>query len=432
MRTLDIALLKAVNAAILEDILVRGVLDDDTLAFHKLATFVIETDKARQRARKRYQLRREHLHSVQHSAWRKLRWCIFKDKSDDAAFRMCGMSAAAFIYLTELVGSACPERVPGRKRGPGNTYLLDHIDITGLALRYLTSTVDTTGLILEFNVTATQIIYGIRDGLKAINLALANHELASIHLPNVETAAKWAAMIADPSTSGLAVPAGMDVKCIGWLDGFVTAMRRPGKNYYRQRSYYNGKHRIIGVNSNVGFAPTGIIWYASLNNPGSWHDYECAVPLCRAMKVFLPGFGVLADVAYRSAESKGAFVTIGQSYDALPSDLRSLLALRELERWITKKRQAVEWGIHGFKQEFKRLDLKLTENDELRGDLLLACARLHNFKLRFGGHRSQIRTVYYEATKLAVQMVAEDEERLEDLTADPLAALAEAADGADE
>ena len=61
---------------------------------------------------------------------------------------------------------------------------------------------------------------------------------------------------------------------VGFVDGLSIAIMEDEDS---QATSYNGFYGDTRCN-NV-FAPTGKIFYAIINNPGSWHDTQVAFPL---------------------------------------------------------------------------------------------------------------------------------------------------------
>lgn len=65
---------------------------------------------------------------------------------------------------------------------------------------------------------------------------------------------------------------------VGFVDGLsIAIMEDEDEDEDSQATSYNGFYGDTRCN-NV-FAPTGKIFYAIINNPGSWHDTQVAFPL---------------------------------------------------------------------------------------------------------------------------------------------------------
>ena len=59
--------------------------------------------------------------------------------------------------------------------------------------------------------------------------------------------------------------------CIGLVDG-VSVPAQCCSEVTAQNAAYNGYRHDTNVNNVLAFSPTGMVMYAAINYPGSWHD----------------------------------------------------------------------------------------------------------------------------------------------------------------
>jgi hypothetical protein len=189
-------------------------------------------------------------------------------------------------------------------------------------------------------------------------------------------------------------PLGFDSVPFGWIDGTVLPIPKPTDPIV-QRLYYSGKHKMHCVNNVMVFVPDGtIVWY-SLNHPGAQHDYTISRRLLdeRLLGPSTPPlYGLLADVGFRSQYAERAFITVRKAGE-LPRRVGPKQS-KVIDRWMFKHRIAVEWAFATLKNGFQRLRYPLPRDPFERKSILEVIVWLHNFRLRFGGVRNQLRTVY--------------------------------------
>ena len=132
--------------------------------------------------------------------------------------------------------------------------------------------------------------------------------------------------------------------------------------------------------SNVfAFYSTGKIFYAVINNPGSWHDTQVAFPLVMMVLAFIGIYALCVDSGFkRSGILKDKFV------GPLSRKARAKLPRGpERDRFIRKSsvhvslRQASEWGMRALQGSFSRLKARLS--------LILSILLLHNFRTQYMG-----------------------------------------------
>lgn len=322
-------------------------------------------------------------------------WGRIRASKDDAAYvDFLGLSRHAFKRLAR----ACAPFMRGRVRGKvGRQYLLDYIDIVAAVLHFMHSTSQQKEMNYAFGVTQTQFREALKIGFPAVHAGLDTLPQAWVYWPTEEQREQFFRdLTAKSSGGGADMPADIDVKPYGWIDGTFLSIPDPSDPRV-QRAYYSGKTKRCGVNCLFVFAPDGtIIWY-NINQPGTMHDWPMARRLVRdflRVDEFNPsGWGLLADVGFRTIDTKDIFLTLQAPGETGPK------MSKRVSRWITRKRQAVEWGIKDFKRLFPRLKGCLPANKDTRNLMLEMCVLLYNFRLRYDEGNSQIATVYRDAAK---------------------------------
>lgn len=148
----------------------------------------------------------------------------------------------------------------------------------------------------------------------------------------------------------------------------------------------------------------GIITYAVLNAPGSWHDAKVARPIYDLLLKSTPeGYYLIADTAFpRGTDSiQGRIRAPIKSGQRLPSDEQERDDLIAFCNQLVSYRQTAEWGMRALRGSFARLRLPLDINDpDGRADLLELCVRVNNVRAELVGI-NQIRNVYMPIWKEA-------------------------------
>jgi hypothetical protein len=142
------------------------------------------------------------------------------------------------------------------------------------------------------------------------------------------------------------------------------------------------------------FSPTGKIFFACINHPGSWHDATVSLALARTVIERLDPFALCVDQGFpRSGELFGRFVGpySKSSMKKIAPNLRAPLVHQT--NVYTSLRQASEWGMRALQGTFTRLTTRLTSDSRKRHDLILSVVLLHNFRTEVMGV-NQIATVF--------------------------------------
>ncbi len=180
---------------------------------------------------------------------------------------------------------------------------------------------------------------------------------------------------------------------IEFLDG-VQIRIQSGESEVEQSKYYSGHLKDTCCNNVFLFGPDGILYFASFNAPGSWHDSMVAAWLIDEAANFLGAFKICVD--------KG-FPMSGRVFDKFVGPLstkrlnqiaRNLRAhIQMMSHIYTSLRQGSEWGMRALQGSFARLTSRMTSCKETRATIIEAFFLLHNFRTTHVGI-NQIATVF--------------------------------------
>lgn len=262
--------------------------------------------------------------------------------------------------------------------------------LAGLVLYFYASKADQHTICQVFSIPPSTYTRYLEEGEDLLAQILPYVGDAQIRWPTKEEQREFA--------SRLEAKEPLVVGKFGFVDGKNFRVKQPS-DVERQNAEYNGWLGSVFVTGTLLFGPDGCILWVRHNAPGSWNDSETALSLMD--KLLDPAqtdqeLGVVSDTA---------FCCSGDLFNRVVSALKE----GELERFpvtqrtaavamsnaITAVRQGAEWGMGSVEKPFRRLQVPLPLDKQLRGRRLMNIFRLFNFRVRRTGI-SQIRTVFYE------------------------------------
>jgi len=271
--------------------------------------------------------------------------------------------------------------------------MLDYKGVTALVLHWLACSVAQIDLQISFGLTPGACSEMLQRGRVALLAAFQKLPAAAVVWPSPEKMAENAERIMYGTREWptlRAIP-------FGFVDGTVVRIARPAHEVL-QRAFHSGKHSFHCVNNVFVFDPDGCIIWAAINHPGSWHDFKVSADLQSLLAdpaQTPPGFGLIADIGFRSKSTKPMFITIHTQACKRPTHPVLLEDAIRADWWIAYKRQAVELGQRAFKSVSVKLRTLLPGDAGERANLLLMLVHLHNYRTRTVGG-NQIKTVYQE------------------------------------
>jgi hypothetical protein len=194
----------------------------------------------------------------------------------------------------------------------------------------------------------------------------------------------------------------------GFIDGKNYNVQEPG-GLDLQNAMYNGWLHSTKVTNTICFGADGkycpilnelgCIAWIKYNCPGSWNDSEMSRGFFEKLLDvrFCPDqrYGVLSDSAFPVSDGlEGRIMTPLKENDLVKIAPRLWKAALKMSNSICAIRQAAEWGMGAPSKVYRRLDLKLPFNVELRSLRLGNIFRLLNYRTRRTGI-SQIRTFFF-------------------------------------
>jgi hypothetical protein len=240
-------------------------------------------------------------------------------------------------------------------------------------------------LCLLFGVTPSTACEIINDMLQKTIITLRKYPSSRIKFPDDNEMAEYARLISlrEPAVGNI----------IGFIDG-VSIPVQCSDDVLEQNAMYNGYYHDTMCNNVFAFAPTGKIIFASINNPGSWHDAQVAYKLIQTVIERCHMYAFCVDQGFpRSGPLHDKFIgpISAKTRRKLAPNLVNLL-LEKHNRAISL-RQASEWGMRALQGSFSRLKSRLTSSKTKRQEILHAIVLLHNFRTEYVG-LNQITTVF--------------------------------------
>jgi len=331
-------------------------------------------------ARNRHRLTKSALVHPKFSPWINL----LRNADDGSFLTITGFSRFAFNELEKVLFDADGMHSVGSKRG--RPELIDNRGKVGIYLLYVTSRMEVKMLCLIFGVPPTTCIGYINKMLQLVIKRLAKNDAAKIHFPKSdEEKSYYASLVArrEPSIRN----------CIGFVDG-LSVPAQCCSEVVAQNKAYNGYKHDTHVNNVLAFSPTGMVMYAAINYPGSWHDSTVSADLIELVIATIGLYCLCVDQGFpRSGSLYEKFVgpISKKAKKELEPMLRDLIMAKST--LFTSLRQAAEWGMRALQGTFSRLKARLGSNKKKRGKIIYSIILLHNFRTYHVG-LNQIATVF--------------------------------------
>lgn len=325
--------------------------------------------------RRRSKLTRSALNSPRRSAWNKLYWY-----ADDSSFlNITGFDREAFHKIVEIVAESRAQQRTGRPP------LLDVAAQVGILLLFVGSQMEEKFLCLLFGIVPSTVSVYLAKLLWEVPALLEQNKHAKIQFPKRNKMYQLAALVQrrEPEIHNV----------IGFVDGLAIPVRC-SEDEKMQSANYSGYHHDTMINNVFAFSAEGMIIFACLNFPGSWHDGQVCVSLVNHAQCHLGDFAMCVDQAFpRKGLMTGKFVgPLSRRTRRRLSDIVKENLMRLHSRYVSL-RQGSEWGMRGLQGTFARLRVRLSEDQNKRYQLLYCIALLHNFRTYYVG-LNQIATVF--------------------------------------
>lgn len=308
-------------------------------------------------------------------------WQQIVNFADESSFLdLTGFSRAAFKDLFTVCFP--PEELAVKAGRPSS---LDNQGKLGLYLFYLGSRMSVKHLCLIFGVVPSVACKYINEMIKLVPSRLSSNARAAILYPDEDQKQQWAAMVQarEPRVANV----------IGFIDGVALAVQC-AETVEDQTLAYNGYHHDTTCNNVLAFAPTGKVFAAALNYPGSYHDAKVCHSIIDWALESLGDYAICVDQGFpRNGPLWGKFVgpmSRRQRRSILP-EYQAFLA--ELHGLYVSLRQASEWGMRALQGTFPRIKSRLPSDKDKRLMIILGVVLLHNFRTDIVG-LNQIATVF--------------------------------------
>ncbi|CAD6947117.1 unnamed protein product [Tilletia laevis] len=313
---------------------------------------------------------------------------VLRTKDDMAFIAAFGFDVDTFRDLL----SRFRTHLPAPPRHPRRPRLLTPELHLALVLSYLTTPQRQKSIALLFGITPSVVSRAIWVGLGAMKTMMSkDKDTWAIRWPTPETMGDMAAAVRarEPLLKHV----------FGFVDGLNLRIYQPG-DVDEQNAYYNGWLGDTYCSQVIVFLANGEIAWASLNNPGSWHDAKIANGLYDILsnpeRTPAP-FALLADCAFpTNQEVSGKILSKPKENVAAKEQDGNTHRLWEA---IIRQRQAAEWGMRALQGAFGRLDLRLPVHKAKRALILSVIFQLHNWRARHVG-LNQIKEVYFPQWQL--------------------------------
>ena len=173
--------------------------------------------------------------------------------------------------------------------------------------------------------------------------------------------------------------------CIGFIDGTLCKIKKPGGENANNIQYYNGRKSIYCLNNIVVVDHQGLFIYIDPGYPGTFHDVNCLrhsgisqnwqkyFTLTEDYQEYL-----LGDPGYMGED---AFIMRRVDRREIPEDAdeNELSAINAYNKMHAGYRIQVEWGIGGMKRKFKRMMKGFDASREMFPIMFRGAAILINF-----------------------------------------------------
>jgi hypothetical protein len=331
------------------------------------------------RQRRRTKLSRSAIQSPKLAGWEHL----LNFGNDDSFLNVTGMSRHAFMEMEKILFST-----PEEQRPNGRPLSLNRRGQLGLLLFYIGSMMAEKHLCLLFGITPSCCNRFIADMMDLVKKRLRTDDRAKVEFPNEEKMEEWYQLTK-------AREPGMYSKVIGFMDG-VQLHSSCSSEPNDQNAYYNGYGMDTFTTNVFAFSPTGKIFLAFMNFPGSWNDARVTANHTQYLqsKLFPKGFSICVDQGFKRTQEMRD-ILVGPINPKTAKKLSRVLRptlLAEAARLVSL-RQASEWGMRALQGSFPRLKMRLSADPAKRKALLNVVVLVSNFRTVEVG-LNQIATVF--------------------------------------
>lgn len=329
--------------------------------------------------RRRHYLTRKSLTVTYSSAWR----ALLNEKNDLSFINTTGLNYRAFMQLWHLFKFRLPllQCKAGRRRQTKTK------DVLGLVLYWLNSNCKQKTLCQVFGLVPSAVSNYLWMGMEALEITLKNIKLIQVRWPTELEMEDCAKLVRNREP--------LLPHSFGFVDGLNLPVLE-SSDAEIQNAYYNGWLAGCFVSNVFVFNSKGIIIYAAINKPGSWHDSNVARSLYDKLRYNTPGeYNILADSAFSFSEDLAKNICAVMK-DSAKERLGNSDAYREavrLDNAVIGQRQAAEWGMGSIQRTFGRLKSPLPVDNLKRKLILKVIVLLYNYRVKFVG-LNQIQTVF--------------------------------------
>ena len=263
-------------------------------------------------------------------------------------------------------------------------------DCLALTLVWMRTRGTLSILQLIFGMTMSNVASYLKFGKRILIEILQVDELAKIAIPSNKKVLEYCAAVKHRHCD-------LD-KVWSTMDGIKLSLQMAPSDDV-QRMFYNGWTHGHYVGAVLVFAPDGTIPICMYNVPGSVHDSEIAVwgGVYDKLKAVFDATGAkcTVDSAF-NGKMNAAYLLKSSQNDlvANPGTQEQISREIRIKQACTSMRQAAEWGMHGLRSSFPRLNdkIRFEESGERKIDMKLMVL-LFNLRSRLVGI-NQIRNVY--------------------------------------
>jgi hypothetical protein len=172
--------------------------------------------------------------------------------------------------------------------------------------------------------------------------------------------------------------------CVGAIDGYFQRIQTPFKKEVGNvQSYYSGHYESHGVNCQACVSSDLAFMYFGMVSPGSTNDnvsYPLAAGLRDTVEQLPPGLYCVADAAYTLHENLMIPFTGMERNDP---------AHDAFNFYMSQLRIRVEMAFGRLTNKFRILKGCMLGSLDRISAIVMACARLHNYVIRFDGVREE-------------------------------------------
>ena len=297
------------------------------------------------------------------------------DNGDSASWIISfGVNQSVFSEMHALFRNVFNMTHPKQR----NTRLLTTREMLALTLFWLRSACDQQLLCFVCGLVPSSVSETLHESVSILHTALLSINDALVKFPSPETITHLSSIMC------LEYP--MLEGCYGFVDGTHIRIPKMGDGV-TQHAYYCVRKASHTINNVFVYGVHGLIVAAVVNCPGSWHDSEVmrVGGIYEKLQTVPQNHFVIADSAFAGQKYANCLKT---------TRLDPSRPATEFESCLCSARQAVEWGMRGYKSTFRRFMKGLEIRDHrYRKQILEVSCMVYNLRTKRIG-RNQISTVY--------------------------------------